>query len=199
MQCILHFVQNERTNLVGVFQSRDNAIDFLRSIPFLQEKPDEFGTTYTIKFEDMPDSHTINYNGWQYVLSRFSYSAYKSDGIIEAYLTDVCNLDSAPPENGSYIPGYTCVDAYSFPNSEVADTIEKREAFYQEAERYYAEQGRTVDRDGLGSEDGEYVLVSAPGNPSEMHLTFLLDPQTIADWESSGSFALWLKQNELQD
>ncbi|MEG0913959.1 MAG: hypothetical protein RSD35_09635 [Oscillospiraceae bacterium] len=199
MQCILYFVQNERTNLVGVFQSRDNAIDFLRSIPFLQEKPDEFGTTYTIKFEDMPDSHTISYNGWQYVLSRFSYSAYKSDGIIEAYLTDVCNLYSAPPENSSYIPGYTCVDAYSFPNSEVADAIEKREAFYREAERYYAAQGRTVDRDGLGSEDGEYVLVSEPGNPSEMHLTFLLDPQTIADWENFGSFALWLKQNELQD
>lgn len=199
MMCILEFVQDERTNLVGVFQSRKHAVAFLQSIPFLTEKTDAYGTSYFFFYKDLPDCYTVTYHGWHYVFSRFSYSAYESADNIEAVLQDVCFLDEKPSENGKFVPGYTAVDAYSCENSEVFATIAQREAFYQAAKEYYAAQGRSVARDGLGSEDGEYVLVSAPGKPAEMHLSFLLEPQTIAAWEKAGSFEKWREANCADD
>ena len=68
-----------------------------------------------------------------------------------------------------------------YPNDEVLSVIEKRETFYREAERYYGEQGRKIGRGGLGSEDGEYITVSEPGDPTDMHLTISLEPQVIQE------------------
>lgn len=197
MMCILKFIQDEITNLVGVFQSHNHAVEFLKSLPFLTEKTDEYGTEYRIKYKDLPDYYAAAYNGWQYLLSRFSYSANESAEDIEAILIDVCNLDGSPEENGTYVNGYTEVDGYSCDNSKVLETIEKREAFYLAAKQYYEAQGRKTARDGLGSQDGEYVMVSAPGEPLEMHLSFLLDPQTVDAWEKAGSFEAWLAQNQM--
>lgn len=196
MMCILKFIQDEITNLVGVFQSHDHAVEFLKSIPFLTETTDEYGIEYRIKYKDMPDGYTVTYNGWRYMLSRFSYSARESAEDIEAILIDVCNLGESPTENGAYVKGYTDVDGYSCDNSKVLEAIEKREAFYSAAKQYYETQGRKTARDGLGSQDGEYVMVSDPGKPLEMYLSFLLDPQTIDAWEKAGSFEAWLSQNQ---
>lgn len=196
MMCILKFVQDERTNLVGVFESHDNAVEFLKKIPFLTETTNEYGTDYLIKYKDMPDCYTITYNGWQYVLSRFSYSSYESAEDIEAILIDVCNLDASPQKSGAYVAGYTELDAYSYDNSQMLAAIEKREALYLAAKEYYEAQGRKIERDGLGSQDGEYVMVSAPDKPSELYISFLLAPQTIDEWEKAGSFEAWLAQNQ---
>ncbi|MEG0897769.1 MAG: hypothetical protein RSF73_09520 [Ruthenibacterium sp.] len=193
MMCILEFVQGERTNVVGVFQSHEHAVSFLQSIPSLREQTDAYGTSYFFHYQDLPDGDIIRYRGWQYVFSRFSYSAYESAGDIEALLHDVCFLDEKPPESDAFVQGMTTVDAYSCENSDVLATIAQREAFYKEAKTYYAAQGRKIARDGLGSEDGEYVLVERPDKPAEMHLSFLLDPQTIAAWKKAGSFEKWLK------
>ncbi|MEG1926484.1 MAG: hypothetical protein RR415_12160, partial [Ruthenibacterium sp.] len=99
MMCILEFVQGERTNVVGVFQSHEHAVSFLQSIPSLREQTDAYGTSYFFHYQDLPDGDIIRYRGWQYVFSRFSYSAYESAGDIEALLHDVCFLDEKPPES----------------------------------------------------------------------------------------------------
>ena len=195
MACMLSFEQGERRNVVGVFRSEENAVQFLESIPFLQKAEDEYGIVYRIPFDHLPDSYLVCYNGWQYVLSRFSYSAYESDGEIEAVLTPLCEMDVEPPKGGAYVEGATAVDAYLYPDDEVQSAIEKRETFYREAARYYEKQGRKTGRGGLGSEDGEYITVSEPGDPTDMRLTILLEPQVIQEWEKAGSFEAWLKQH----
>lgn len=195
MACMLAFEQNERRNIVGVFRSEQNAVNFLENIPFLQKIEDEYGIVYHIPFKSLPDSYPVYYNGWQYVLSRFSYSSCEFDGDIEAVLTPLCELDAAPPKGGAYVEGATAVDAYLYPNDEVLSAIEKRETFYREAELYYGKQGRKIGRGGLGSEDGEYITVSEPGDPTDMYLTILLEPQVIQEWEKAGSYEAWLKQH----
>lgn len=196
MAYLLTFEQNERKNNVGVFQSYDHVIKFLESIPFVEKYQDEYGTEYRIPFKQIPDSYTVSYNGWKYVFSCFSYSAYESDGDIVADITQLCDLDSAPKCQEAFVDTETTLDAYCFLNSEINEAIEQREAFFQEAVQYYEKQGRKVTRDGLGSEDGEYILISETGNPDQMRISALLDPQTIDEWQKAGSFEAWIKQHK---
>lgn len=196
MMVLLSFEQEDRVNRVGVFQSYENAVRFLESIPFLQKQQDEYGTIYFIPFAQLPETYTVRYNGWNYVLSRFSYSADASAGPVEAVLTPLCSLDSPPEEPDAPVDTDTLLDAYCYTNGDLEAAIEKRELFFKEAAHYFAEQGRKVEREGLGSEDGEYILVSEPGTSGSMTILAHLNPQVIDEWEKAGDFAAWLKKEQ---
>lgn len=196
MAYMLAFDQADRRNIVGVFECEENAVRFLESIPFIQKQQDAYGTAYCIPYRSLPDSYSVQYHGWKYVLSRFSYSACEIDGDIEAVLIHLCELDSTPEHDGASVDADTLFDAYVYRNGEIDGLIEKRKAFYQEAVIYYGKQGRKVSRAGLGTEDGEYLLVSEPGNPDDMRISTLLEPQVIAEWEKAGSFEAWRQQHK---
>lgn len=192
---MLVFVQGDRRNTVGVFQSEENAMVFLNSIPFVHRRASKYETEYWISFNDLPDCYTAAYHGWEYVISRFSYSACEPEEDIEVSLIELCSLDSVPEKPGTCIDVPTYLDAYSFPNCQIQENVEKREKMVQEAIQYYKKQNRRVARNGLGSEDGEYLMVSDPENPDQMMIAFLLDPETIAQWEKAGSFEAWIKDH----
>lgn len=191
MLCVLSFIQGDITNTVGVFESRENAVEFLSGIPFVKRYTDDFHTGYMIKLGDIPDCFTVSYKGWKYTLSRFSFSECDPCEDIEAEFTELCNLDREPDASSSYVSGYTIVAGYSCDNEIVADYIAKRESLYRQAKEYYESRGRKIGRGGLGSQDGEYVLVSG-GSAPEMSIAFLLDPPTVEQWERAGSFEGWL-------
>ncbi len=195
MACLLEFEQNERRNIIGVFNSEENAHSFLAAIPFVRKKAEDGGATYSIAFNDIPELCTVAYHGWQVVFSRFSYLPEKKGGEICINLIELSLLDTKAPENAGYTAGYTVLDAWSYPNSEISAAVSRREEIYRQAKEYYRKQGRSISRDGLGSEDGEYVLVSDRRNPALMQIAFTLDPDTIAEWIKAGNFENWVKRH----
>lgn len=196
MSYLLTLEQNERRNIVGVFRTRDNAVAFLESIPFLEKREDEFGTEYRIPLESLPDSFPVRYNGWQYLLSRFSYSEEAEDGDVEAILTPLCQLDAPPPAEDDFVRGTTLLDAFLWDNRSLGEAIRKREKFYREASQYYGERGWVTGRGGLGSQDGEYITVWEPSRPECARIAHLMEPCVIEEWERAGSFAAWIGQGE---
>ncbi|MEG0767048.1 MAG: hypothetical protein RR482_04970, partial [Clostridia bacterium] len=193
MSYLLEINQEEIRNIVGIFDTLENAQAFLESIPFVKKTVDAYGASYHMAFGDLPVLYTASYRGWQYVIGRDSYAPERQGNEISLDLMEITRLDATPPRDGTYVTGDTRLDAYSFPNDAIAQEIEKREALYSEAKAYYARQGRKVARSGLGSQDGEYVLVSEKNKPKQMHLTFLLEPQSVEAREKAGNFEAFIQ------
>ena len=74
------------------------------------------------------------------------------------------------------IEGATRVDAYSIPNDELKDYIEKREYNYRVVKEYLEEQGYEVERAYFGSEDGEAILYRDTG---DWHFLTHMDPDFV--------------------
>ncbi|MEG0269185.1 MAG: hypothetical protein RR824_07440 [Clostridia bacterium] len=193
MSVLLEINQEEKRNIVGVFDSMENAQTFVESIPFVKKTVNEYGKDYTMAFKDLPVSHTVAYGGWRYIIARDSYAPEDKYGEISLDLLEMTRLDAPSPSAGAFVEGYTSLDAYSFPNTEMASGIEKREALFLEAKEYFARQGRRVERDGLGTQDGEYVLVSDKTDEKQLHIAFLLEPQSVEAREKAGSFEAYLQ------
>ncbi|MEG0835819.1 MAG: hypothetical protein RR413_10285 [Christensenellaceae bacterium] len=192
MSYLMEIQQGETRNIVGIFATLENADNFLTSIPFIIKRNESYGITYTIPFADLPELYVAAYHNWRYVFSRCSYEPERDNDEIEIVLTELSQMDTATSEI-AFPKGYTSVDAYTFPNDEIQREVEKRIALFKEAEVYFGRQGRRVERGGLGSQDGEYVLVSDENNPKQMHITFLLEPQSIQAREKAKSFEDFLR------
>ncbi|MEG1269651.1 MAG: hypothetical protein RSD35_10440, partial [Oscillospiraceae bacterium] len=184
--------QGERRNIIGIFDELKNADTFLRNIPFIIKRKESYGISYTIPFADLPELYIASYNNWRYVFSRCSYEPERDDDEIEVILTEVSEMDAAAPEV-SFPKGDTRLDAYTFPNDEMQCEVEKRIALFEEAKAYYGQQGRAVERRGLGSQDGEYLLVSEENDPAQMRIAFLLEPQSTQARETADSFEDFLR------
>lgn len=184
MAWLLEFEQEERRSIVGIIENRRDAETFLAGIPFVRKSED--GEYDSICFEEIPELYTASYKNWRYVFSRSSWKPEEMGGEIEVSLTEVSRLDETCAE-GTYVRGYTVVDGYSYPNEDVFEAVEKREKLFAEAKAYYESRGKEVARGALGSEDGEYVLISG-------EIAFHLDPETIEEWEKAGSFENWISR-----
>lgn len=189
MPFLLTFCQGPRQNAVGVFSSEENAAAFLACIPFARKTP--AGSVF-FRYAEMPALFVVRSHGWQYPLCRCSYLPDEQDGEIDAVVTPLSPLD-APCPAGSWAAGSTRVDAYVYDNADAAAAVEQRERFFAEAQACYEAQGCTVSREGLGSEDGEYVLLKKPGS-KEPVFAFSLDPDSVNEWMRAGSFAAWAQQ-----
>lgn len=180
MSFILKIEQNEKGYDVGVFESEESIYKFIESIPFVKKEvfsdSDNY-INYFMNFEDIPDYYEVNYNNYLYVISKFSFIS----GNDEIYFnwSKIHLWDEKSFVKETFIEGYTIVDAYDFSNNEVKNYIEKRESLYKEIETYYKSKGAKVRRDGLGSEDGEYIEISSES------ILYLLDPNAIEIWEKS--------------
>ena len=84
-------------------------------------------------------------------------------------------MDLSTLGNGM-IEGTTRVDAYSIPNNEVKDYIEKREYNYICVKEYLESKGHDVERAYFGSEDGEAILYT---DQDAWHLLTHMDPEFV--------------------
>ncbi|MEG1782333.1 MAG: hypothetical protein RR253_03685 [Oscillospiraceae bacterium] len=192
MSYLMEIQQGEQRNIVGIFDTLKNAETFLSGVPFIVKRKESYGVSYTIPFARLPELYIASYHNWRYVFSRCSYRAEGDGDEIEVVLTQVSEMDRASAV-GSFPKGYTGLDAYTFPNDEMQREVEKRIALFQEAKAYYGEQGRRVERRGLGSQDGEYLLVSEENDPAQMRIAFLLEPQSTQAREKAESFEDFLR------
>ena len=84
-------------------------------------------------------------------------------------------MDLSMPGDGM-IEGATRVDAYSIPNNELKDYIEKREHNYRCVKQYLKSKGYEVERAYFGSEDGEAILYRDTG---DWHFLTHMDPEFV--------------------
>ena len=98
---------------------------------------------------------------------------FTGDGKVDIYWNEI--VDLSKPGNGM-IEGATRVDAYSIPNDELKDYIEKREYNYICVKEYLESKGHEVIRAYFGSEDGEAILYRDTG---DWHFLTHMDPEFV--------------------
>lgn len=98
---------------------------------------------------------------------------FTGDGRVDIYWNEI--VDLSIPGNGM-IEGPTRVDAYSIPNNELKDYIEKREYNYRCVKEYLESKGYEVERAYFGSEDGEAILYRSS---DEWHFLTHMDPSFV--------------------
>lgn len=192
MSYLMEIQQGETRNIVGIFDTMENADTFLCSVPFISKRKESYGFRYIIAYVDLPELYVASYRNWRYVFCRCSYAPERDGDEIEVYFSEVSEMDTDIPKV-AFSKGYTRLDAYTFPNDEVQCEVEKRVALIEEAREYYKLQGRTIELGGFGSQDGEYVTVSDEHDPTQMYIAFLLEPQSTQAREKASSFEDFLR------
>lgn len=182
MSYLLKIEQYEKSYDVGVFKSEKSIYKFIESIPFVKKEvlSNDY-TNYFFNFEDIPDYYEINYNNYLYVISKFSFAP--SEDEIYFSWSKINLWDEQVSTKETFIENYTKVDAYIVSNNEVKEYIEKREELYIEMEKFHKRKGLKVTRDGLGSQDGEYIEISGDS------ILYLLDPWAVDIWDKSRDIA----------
>ena len=193
MAYLLEFLQDEISNIVGVFDTEENAVSFIESIPFTRRNSYSFGDGYYMRYEEIPELYTASYKDWNYVISK---SSYIPGEVIDLALSEISLMDSEEPERGETVSWWTRLDGYSFSNGEIADQIEKREALIREARKYFLALGREVELAGFDSEDGSYAASYPKHHPDDQCIEFHLDPQTIELREQAESFEAFLEEQQ---
>lgn len=193
MAILMETVQTDTWNTIGVFDSVETAEKFLAALPFASRNQDETGTWWTLDYGRMPPLHTAYYNGWKVAFARASYRPLEQGGEIDVMLSPITCLDQPAPAEAAYVEGEVLVDAHLYLHSEVAQAVHAREMLFTEIADHFVAQGKRVSRAGLGSEDGEYALVTDPDSSDEGELLIHLDPQTLALRVSSASITDFLK------
>ncbi|MEF9959420.1 MAG: hypothetical protein RR090_09385 [Niameybacter sp.] len=185
MSYLLKVKQYEKSYDIGVFETEESICKLIESIPFVKKEVISNGyINYSMKFEDLPDYYELDYNHYIYVISKFSFIPNEDEIYFE--WSKIHLWDEKVAMKKTFIEADITVDAYSFPNNEVTDYIEKREELYKETEKYYKTKGLQVRRNALGSQDGEYVeLLNAS-------ILYLLDPSAVDIWKESGNIEEFL-------
>lgn len=184
---LLEIDQFDRTHKVGVFPDEATMTAWIEQLPFVRkethEVDDTLFTQYALVYDDMPTYYEAEWNGY-----RFPLSKWMIDPSEEAYFNAYALHDfSLTTETPTIVEGTLQVDAYIVANEEADVYIASRERFYQELCRYYEAKGKTVRREGVGSEDGEYVLV-------DDHFLCHLDPFAVEEREEVNTIDELLKR-----
>lgn len=178
MAYLLKINQDNKSYDIGVFKSEESVVEFIEKFPCVKKDtsyPDY--TDYYMKFNDIPEYFEVNYNNYLYILSKFSFLP-NADDIF--FTWDNIHLwDEDITTEKTFIEGYTTIDAYSLPNNEVKDYVEKREELFNETKKYYSSKGLKIARRALGSQDGEYVELVGDS------ILYLLDGHATEVWDKS--------------
>ena len=167
---ILQLCQGELSTNVGLFPTIEEGRKFISQLPRYQyEVIDGFEYEYFIP-DYMPDYVELEYNGH---IVPFTTYMFTGEGKVDICWNEITDLSM--PGDGM-IKGSTRVDAYSIPNDELKDYIEKREYNYRVVKEYLEEQGYEVERAYFGSEDGEAILYRDTG---EWHFLTHMDPDFV--------------------
>lgn len=185
---LLVFRQGERQHTVGLFEKHTDATQWIESIPYVHKESEtiegrEF-ISYTMNYDDILIYEEIEWEESRYPLSKYMFTP--DDGKIELFIWD--KLPVMNQVNGT-VDGMTQVDAYMIPNPAVEHYIKQREAVRQAITTHYEQLGKEVKTGGLGSQDGEYVIIE---DGPFVHL----DANTVEQWENKSTVAQFIKQLE---
>lgn len=178
MAYLLELVQAEHRSVVGVLRTEADVLRLVGRLPGLHEAPDHPGT-FWLEPSEVPQLTEIEHDGWVYPLCRASFSTYASDGVIYVGWHEVQIYDDVPPRAGSLVAGILPVDGYTFGIADGVEQVHARERLVAEAAEHFGARGQVVDREALGSQDGEYVTVAPAGSDAPGRLAFLLDPAAV--------------------
>ena len=118
----------------------------------------------------IPDYVELKYNGHIVPLTTYMFTG---DGKVDIYRDVIVDLSIS---GNGVIEGATRADAYSIPNDELKDYIEKREYNYICVKEYLESKGHDVERAYFGSEDGEAILYRDTG---DWHFLMHMDPEFV--------------------
>ena len=167
---ILQLSQGELSTNVGLFGSIEEGRKLISQLTGYQYEDIE-GFEYEY-FDPtiVPDYVELKYNGH---IVPFTTYMFTGVGRVDIYWKEI--IDLSKPGNGM-IEGATRVDAYSIPNDELKDYIEKREYNYICVKQYLESKGYEVERAYFGSEDGEAILYRDTG---DWHFLTHMDPSFV--------------------
>lgn len=167
---ILELCQGEVSHEIGLFHTIEDGRELISQLDgYKYEVIEEFEYEY-FDPTTVPDYVELKYNGH---IVPFTTYMFTGVGRVDIYWKEI--VDLSIPGNGM-IEGATRVDAYSIPNNELKDYIEKREYNYRVVKEYLEEQGYEVERAYFGSEDGEAILYRDTG---EWHFLTHMDPDFV--------------------
>lgn len=177
----IEMYQQERRFMLGAFEQVVDATTFLSRVPFIK-KQDEM--SYTLQIAQVPNYYEVQYNNHIFVFTRFMFSEY--DGEAAIYIMPVTNFRECAKQP-TFAEADVRVDAYHVAPEEAQQYIAQREALFNEVQAYFQQQGLSVARYGLGSEDGEYAYC-------EGHLFMHLDGATIDARAQAPNFAQFIEE-----
>ncbi len=184
---IVEIQQFERRHVLGVFGKEQDAVQWIESLPFVEKETYQIEEMtfhdYSINLNKMKMYEEVEYHRYIIPFTKLMFDPSES---ITIFYYGVHNFDHVADEP-TYVDSVTQVDAYMIPNEEVKNYIIAREKLYEEIVHYF--EGKTVQRGGVGSEDGEYILV-------DDQFLIHLDPQSVEERSQVTSIEEYVKQFE---
>lgn len=180
---ILEVIQNERVHKIGLFKSEEAIIEWLNLIPFIKQTDYDGEIDYSLDYESIPDWYEVRYQNYIYPLTKYMF---EPGGEIFFVWEEILDFTQQAAET-TLKPGYTQVDAFLYPTDQAKDYIKNRNALFNDLVQYYDQS--EVLRLGVGSEDGEYVLVDGD-------FLLHLDAPTVDEWVKADNKEAWIKRQK---
>lgn len=179
---VLQWIQGERTQYIGIFETLEAGRDFMRKVPGYHLEIEKFEDleyeNEYILYHELPDIKMIEYNGYHIPISRFSFEEDIMVNWVELDQLDKKHFAHNPNQR-KFSTGATRIDAYSINNEDVLDYVQKRESNVRQCMELLEKRGFETDRAFFGSEDGEAILYRKKTNSEkegDWHFLTHLDP-----------------------
>lgn len=169
---MLSIEQYSRSHTVGLFTKKDQALSWIKKLEDMDIKEvysEDHLSIFSMTYDDLPCYKEVLWKDSRYPLTKFMF--VPDEGEIQLVIRKIPIMDQVQGLQNTM----TRVDAYAISNEDLEDYIKRRERIRKEITSYYKKQGRLVESAGLGSQDGEYLLLD--GN----FLTHL-DPGLVDQW-----------------
>lgn len=167
---ILKLCQGELSTNVVLFHTIQQGREFISQLHGYHYKVIEGFEYEYFDPTTVPDYVELKYNGH---IVPFTTYMFTGVGRVDIYWKEIVDLSIS---GNGMIEGTTRVDAYSIPNDELKDYIEKREYNYICVKEYLESKGHEVIRAYFGSEDGEAILYR---DTDEWHFLMHMDPSFV--------------------
>ena len=185
---LVEIQQADRRHTVGLFTEEKDAVQWIESIPYVQKQVDTFDqqqfTAYTMRYEDLPLYEEMVWQASRYPLTKYMFTP--DGGDIELFIWPQLPVMN---EAEGLTEGATQVDAYIVPNEEAERYIEAREEIRQAVTEHCEKLGKHVEAGGIGSQDGEYLLV-------EGRFFMHLDASAVSEWQKKASVKQFIEELE---
>lgn len=181
---ILEMNQAGNNHIVGLFQDKESAQDWIASCPYIQHEQFEVEGVryddYTMDYKTLPTYDEIKWRDSVFPLTKYMFAP--DDGPIGIMCYELPVME----EVKGMVEGATQVDAYVIDNNEVKTYIEERENAKETLMEYFKKQNIAYEVGGQGSEDGEYIW-------TEQQLIHL-DANFVDTWQNKSSVQAFVEE-----
>ncbi|WP_044470796.1 hypothetical protein [Mannheimia massilioguelmaensis] len=170
---VLELSQDDHKIELGIFNSISEGREFISQIAAYSYDEEDNELYEYLCPDKLPDYFEINFNGNIVPITRFMFFEKTR---IEIIWKEMPVLSA---QGTGIVEGTTKVDAYIIDNKDVKEYILHREKTYRIIKQHLEEQGFKVERQYLGSEDGEAIMVCKDNG--DWQLICHLDPYICED------------------